>query len=123
MRTQAGGVYSRPLEAYPELMGATAEQRNDFVIGEDGDDIRWESIDADLHISSFFETNEPQFDNEVAAMFARFPWLNVSEVARTLNINKSLLSRYIYGISKPSQQRIQEIRSALHSMGKALMSA
>ena len=93
------------------------------MIGEDGDDIRWESIDADLHISSFFETNEPQFDNEVAAMFARFPWLNVSEVARTLNINKSLLSRYIYGISKPSQQRIQEIRSALHSMGKALMSA
>lgn len=123
MRTQAGGVYSRPLEAYPELMEASAEQRNDFVIGEDGDDIRWESIDADLHISSFFETNEPQFDNEVAAMFARFPWLNVSEVARTLNINKSLLSRYIYGISKPSQQRIQEIRSALHSMGKDLMSA
>ena len=123
MRTQAGGVYSRPLEAYPELMEASAEQRNDYVIGEDGDDIRWESIDADLHISSFFETNEPQFDNEVAAMFARFPWLNVSEVARTLNINKSLLSRYIYGISKPSQQRIHEIRSALHSMGKDLMSA
>ena len=58
MRTQAGGVYSRPLEAYPELMEASAEQRNDFVIGEEGDDIRWESIDADLHISSFFETNE-----------------------------------------------------------------
>ncbi len=44
------------MEAYPELMEATTEQRNDYVISDDGEDIRWESIDADMHINSFLET-------------------------------------------------------------------
>lgn len=42
MKTQEGKVYSRPLEAYPELKDATVEQRNDYSIGDDGEDIRWE---------------------------------------------------------------------------------
>ena len=122
MRTQAGKIYSRPLEAYPELMDATTEQRNDYVIGDDGEDIRWESIDADMHISSFLETSESQ-NNEIGAIFAKYPWLNISEVARSLNINKSLLARYIYGISKPSEKRVAEIKEALHKFGKELLSA
>ena len=60
MKTQDGKVYSRPLEAYPELKDATIEQRNDYVIGDNGEDIRWESIDADMHISSFYEVSEPK---------------------------------------------------------------
>ena len=123
IRTDKGRMYSRPLEAYPELMEASVEDRNDYVIGEEGDDIRWETLDVDLHISSFFESTEPNYHNDVAEMFARFPWINVSEVARSLNINKSLLSRYIYGIAKPSQQRVEQIRSALHAFGKELISA
>ena len=114
---------SRPLEAYPELMDATSEQRNDYTLEDEGRAIRWESIDADMHISSFFETTEPDKQNEVAAMFNRFPWLNVSEVARYLNINKSLMARYIYGISKPSDKRLQEIREAFHAFGRELQSA
>ncbi len=122
MRAQSGKVFSRPLEAYPELMGATAEQRNDYVIGDNGEDIRWESIDADMHISSFFEASEPQ-ENEIGALFAKYPWLNISEVARRLNINQSLLVRYIYGISKPSEEQISEIKNVLHEFGKELLSA
>lgn len=122
MKTQEGKVYSRPLEAYPELKDATVEQRNDYVIGDDGEDIRWESIDADMHISSFHEVTEPK-DNEIAQMFAHYPWLNVSEVARAIGINKSLMARYIYGISKPSEKRVQQIRDALHQFGKDLLSA
>jgi transcriptional regulator with XRE-family HTH domain len=76
-----------------------------------------------MHISSFYETSEPDNDNEVGALFRRFPWLNVSEVARYLNINKSLLARYIYGISKPSEQRMTQIREAFHLFGKELLSA
>ena len=123
MRSSEGRVLSRPLKAYPELEEATVEQRNDFTIDEDEMAIRWESLDADMHISSFYETSEPNEENEVGAMFKRFPWLNVSEVARYLGINKSLLARYIYGISKPSEQRIQQIRDALHTFGKELQSA
>ena len=123
IKTTEDRVMSRPLEAYPELMDATSEQRNDYTLEDEGRAIRWESIDADMHISSFFETTEPDKKNEVAAMFNRFPWLNVSEVARYLNINKSLMARYIYGISKPSDKRLQEIREALHAFGRELQSA
>ena len=123
MRTTNGKVFSRPLKAYPELEEATTEQRNDFTIDDDGMAIRWEALDADMHISSFYETSEPNEQNEVAAMFNRFPWLNVSEVARYLGINKSLLARYIYGISKPSEQRLQQLREVLHTFGKELQSA
>jgi len=123
MRTTNGKVYSRPLKAYPELEEATTEQRNDFTIDEDGMAIRWEALDADMHISSFYETSEPNEQNEVAVMFNRFPWLNISEVARYLDINKSLLARYIYGISKPSEQWLQQLREALHTFGKELQSA
>lgn len=123
MKTTEGRVLSRPLEAYPELEEATMEQRNDYTIDEDGEAIRWESIDADMHISSFFETSEPDSTNEVAALFRRFPWLNVSEVARSMGINKSLLARYIYGISKPSDERLAQIRATLHQFGMELQSA
>lgn len=120
MKTTDGSILSRPLEAYPELKDATTEQRNDYVIDEEGTSIRWDELDADMHISSFHETSEPDNQNEVAAMFNRFPWLNVSEVARAIGINKSLLARYIYGISKPSEQRLQQIRNSLHALGAEL---
>jgi hypothetical protein len=123
MKSTEGRVLSRPLEAYHELQEATAEQRNEFVIDEEGTSIRWEAIDVDMHISSFYETSEPNEENEVAAMFRRFPWLNISEVARAIGINKSLLARYIYGISKPSPQRVEQIRKALHTFGEELQSA
>ena len=123
MKTTEGRVLSRPLEAYPELMEATTEQRNEFSIDEDGTSLRWEELDADMHISSFYETSEPNSQNEVATMFKRFPWLNVSEVARAIGINKSLLARYIYGISKPSEQRLQQIRNSLHALGAELEKA
>ena len=54
-----GNEYSRPLEAFPLLLEATPQQRAEFEIGMDGDDIRWDEIDEDIHISSFFETAEP----------------------------------------------------------------
>ena len=123
IRTTENRVLSRPLEAYIELQEASAEERNDFVIDSDGVSIRWEALDADMHISSFYETTEPNYRNEVAEMFNRFPWLNVSEVANAIGINKSLLARYIYGISKPSEQRLNQIREALHIMGKELLTA
>ena len=67
------------------------------------------------------ETTEPDYTNDIAMIFARFPQLNVSEVARSIGINKSLLSKYIYGIKKPSEKRKQEIVSSLHSLGRELI--
>jgi hypothetical protein len=50
MRSSEGRILSRPLEAYPELEEATTEQRNNFTIEDEGRAIRWEELDADMHI-------------------------------------------------------------------------
>lgn len=121
METESGKTFSRPLEAFPLLKDATDKERLDYKIGRFGDDVRWESLDEDIHISSFFDTAEPDYDNEIAAIFRRFPQLNVSEVARSMGINKSLLSKYIYGIKKPGEQRKAQIKEALHALGEELM--
>lgn len=120
MQTSAGDTYSRPLEAFPRLKEASDDQRKDFHIGKFLDDVRWEELDEDIHISSFFDTTEPQTDNEIARIFNRFPQLNISEVARSMGINKSLLAKYIYGIKKPSDERTRQIKSTLHRLGREL---
>ena len=121
MKTDTGKTFSRPLEAFPLLKEASDKDRLNFKIGKFGDDVRWESLDEDIHISSFFETVEPDYENEIAAIFKRFPQLNVSEVARSMGINKSLLSKYIYGIKKTSIQRKMQIKEALHVLGEELI--
>ncbi len=94
-------TFSRPLEAFPLLKDASDKERLDFKIGKFGDDVRWESLMRIFIYPAFFETVEPDYENEIAMIFKRFPQLNVSEVARSMGINKSLLSKYIYGIKKP----------------------
>lgn len=121
IRTASGEVRSRPLEAFPALKDATDSERKAYTIEMRGEALRWAAIDEDIHISSFYENSEPQPVNEVAEMFSRFPWLNVSEVAREMGIHKSLLARYIYGIKKPAPERVEQIRHTLHLMGEALM--
>ena len=78
--TDKGEQLSRPLEAFPVLKDASEGERKDFRIGKFGDDIRWEKLDEDIHISSFYETAEPNPENEVGRIFRRFPQLNVSEI-------------------------------------------
>ena len=113
--------FSRPLEAFPTLKEASNEERMSFKINSLKDSIRWELIDEDIHISSFFEEQEPNYENEIALIFKKFPQLNISEVANSIGIHKSLLAKYIYGIKKPSEQRKQEIKNALHDLGKELL--
>ena len=113
-------VYSRPLEAFPLLKDATERQRMDYTIELHGEALRWTELDEDIHISSFYTKEEPKYDNEIAMLFKRFPQLNVSEVARNLGINKSLLSKYIYGIKNPSAESVCQIKNALRALGREL---
>ena len=59
-------------------------------------------------------------ENAITATFRKFPFLNVSEVARSLGMHKSLLSKYIYGTKKPSAKREKEILDALRELGRQL---
>ena len=121
MRSSLGNEYSRPLESFPRLKDANSEERNSFTIRLQGEALRWEGIDEDIHISSFFDKDEPKYDNAVGNLFKKFPQLNVSEIAKSIGINKSLLSQYIYGIKTPSEKRMNEIKAALNNLGKELI--
>ena len=114
-------VYSRPLEAFPILKEATEVERAAFSIEMRGTALRWKQLDEDIHISSFHTVAEPEYANEIAAILKGFPQLNVSEVARYVGINKSLLAKYIYGIKKPSDIRVAQIKEALRAIGTQLM--
>lgn len=54
--TDDGKTYARPLEYFPILKEATDEQREAWKINKFKDAIRWEEIDEDIHLSSFYDT-------------------------------------------------------------------
>ena len=54
--TMDGQVYCRPVDAFPLLRNASDEQRRAYTIGKFGDDVRWEEIDEDIHVSSLTRT-------------------------------------------------------------------
>ena len=119
MRLEQGNVFSRPLEAFPVLKNATEAERENFKIGKFKDDIRWENLDEDIHIDSFFSDTEPK-SNPIGEFFATHPQINVSSFAKQIGINKSLMARYIYGIKTPSEKRKKEIQAGLHKLAKEL---
>ena len=123
LMTTEDKTLSLPLELFPILKEASNVQLESYTIGMLGDALRWKELDVDIHISSFYEEVEIKKENEVAALFEKFPQLNVSEVARSLGIHKSLLSQYIYGVKTPSEKRVREIKMALHKLGAELMAA
>lgn len=120
IRADDGMVYSRRLTCFPLLKEATPEQRAKVKIGLYGDDLRWDNLDEDIHISSFFQPDPQHEENAITTVFHQFPMLNVSEMARTIGINKSLLSRYIYGIKKPSRKREEEILESIRELGRKM---
>lgn len=118
-----GMVLNRPLEAFPTLKDASDAQREKYEINRFGDALRWSELDEDIHVDSFLETTEPQFDNEVARLLNKFSWIDVAEVARLMNIHKSVLDSYRYGMVQPTPLRLSLLRDALHIMGTKLLSA
>jgi hypothetical protein len=122
LKTEQGEVFSRPLEAFPLLNNATESERSAFKIGKFKDDIRWENLDEDIHIDSFFSDTEPK-PNPIGDFFSKHPQINVSSFAKQIGINKSLMAKYIYGIKTPSGKRKKEIRDGLHELAKNLSRA
>lgn len=117
--TDNGKEYRKALEFFPTLKEATPAQREQYQINKFGDAVRWAEIDEDIHISSLTDGAQPAA-NAVAEAFNKFPFLNVSEFARSLGMHKSLLSKYIYGTKKPSEKREKEILDALREVGRQL---
>ena len=52
LTTTDGKKYCRPIDVFPLLSKASDAERRAYTIGKFGDDVRWEAIDEDIHISS-----------------------------------------------------------------------
>lgn len=59
-------------------------------------------------------------ENLIGELFARFPELNVRQVARSMGINETLMQQYVNGKKHPSFERAMEIENYLHHLGEEL---
>ena len=96
------------------LRSASAEQRAAFRLSFGG--LRWDEIDEDLSYDCIFE---PQAHSLRGS--AKFKSLNMSEVARRLGIQQSLMAAYMNGSKKPSAEREKLIREEIRKIGRELL--
>lgn len=116
VQTDKNKVLDRPLEAFPLLKDASDQERQHFEIGLYGDDVHWRDIDEDICIDSFFEKQEPDYNNDTAKLLKQYPKADIMEVANAVGINKTLMQKYIYGIKQPSKTRFDKIASVLSNL-------
>lgn len=114
--TDDGTQKSRPLEAFPRLMDASEGERYEFEIWADGQSIRWDKIDEDIHLSSFDDTNEPNPYNEVARLIESVGVIDVAAFAKLIGMRKSKFDLFRYGIWTPSKETLQKIKDGFRQI-------
>jgi len=57
---------------------------------------------------------------DIASMFNYYDWINVSKFAQKAGINPSLMRQYRMGKTYISENQINKIENALHSLGNEL---
>jgi len=122
IETKNGIVKSHPLRWFPALEKATVEQRNNFELSHFG--IHWPELDEDLSFEGFFTFNKDEIDaqkSEIQKILAKFPELNISELARRIGISPTLMRHYACNVKQPSPERIKQIKEALHEVGRELI--
>ena len=116
IRTKDGREACEYYAEYPRLKYASSEQRANYKSDDFG--ISWPDIDEDLSFEGFFQ---PKNHTELYRLFMAHPELNASAIARRMGISQSLFAQYISGIKKPSKERLNQIYSTLHAIGRELI--
>jgi hypothetical protein len=117
IKTADGREACEKFSDYPRLRYATQQQREKYTADAFG--IRWEEIDEDLSYEGFFRSKPT---NTLYDLFMSHPEINASAVARRLGMTQSLLAQYISGAKKPSNERLELIKSEIRKIGKELSS-
>lgn len=60
------------------------------------------------------------YQYDISGFFKTYSFFNVSELAKAININPSLLRKYKQGISTASDSQKQKIESAIHRLAEDL---
>ena len=114
-----GNVYKQSLLWYQKLKDATEKERNAYSFGFDG--IHWRGLDIDVSFESFlYDDAEP---SEFQRFFLIHKEINITEFAKIVGINATLLRNYINGFKKPSKEREKEILEKIREIGNEYVKA
>lgn len=109
-----GKTYRQSLLWYKRLRDATDEERTNYEFGLEG--IHWRNIDEDVSFESFtYDDAEP---SKLQRFFLTHKEINISEFAKLIGINPTLMRNYVNGFKKPSEERENEILRQIHMIGK-----
>ena len=112
-----GKNYRQSLLWYKNLRKASNDERAQYTFGYDG--IHWRNLDEDISFESFaYDDAEP---TKLQRFFLTHPEINITEFAKSIHINPSLLRNYINGFKKPSKEREQMILQQVHRIGQEYM--
>ena len=107
-----GREYRQSLLWYPALREASDIERAQYKFGFNG--IHWRSLDEDISFESFeYADAEP---SAMQRFFLTHKEINISEFAKRVGINSSLLRNYINGFKKPSREREMQILEYIHRL-------
>jgi hypothetical protein len=62
-----------------------------------------------------------QHKYDLTSLFDKFDYLKISNIAKLAGVNDSLLRQYVIGNKHASQNQAKKIESAIHKIGKDLM--
>lgn len=114
-----GKTYRQSLLWYPQLRGADDTERAKYTMSTIG--IHWRNLDEDVSFESFeYEDAEP---SKLQRFFLTHKEINISEFAKLIGINATLLRNYINGFKKPSKEREEQILEQVHKIGAEFAAA
>lgn len=109
---ESGKEYRQSLLWYPVLKNATDEERSSFRFGFRG--IHWRDLDVDISFESF--ADEDAEPTALQRFFLVHKEIKISEFAKMIGLDASLLRNYINGFKKPSKEREKMILCGIHSL-------
>lgn len=116
---ESGKIYRQSLLWYPALKAASDEERLNYRFGFRG--VHWRNLDEDISFDSFMDEDaEP---SALQRFFLTHKEIKISEFAKIINIDATLLRNYINGFKKPSKEREQLILGGIHALANQYASA
>lgn len=107
-----GNEVRQSLLWYPLLLNASDSERNEFKIGFQG--IHWRGLDTDISFESFeYPDAQP---SPMQRFFLTHKEIKLSEFAKRIGIQATLLRNYINGFKRPSKEREKLILKGIHSL-------
>lgn len=109
---ESGREYRQSLLWYPALKSATEDERSNYRFGFRG--IHWRGLDVDISFDSFCDVDaEP---TGLQRFFLIHKEIKISEFAKMIGIDATLLRNYINGFKKPSKDREKVILGGIHTL-------